>query len=82
MLGPLSFNLSLRDSFLTILFFNLLSTLPAGIMATMGPKTGMRQMILARYCFGYVCVESSGMNMLTVLGGISSLSQCCSTLPH
>lgn len=53
MLGPLVYNLSLRDSALVILFFNLLATSAAGILATIGPKTGMRQMIHARYSFGY-----------------------------
>lgn len=52
MLGPLAYGLGLRDSALTILFFNLLSTIPAGYLATLGPKTGMRQMIQARYSFG------------------------------
>lgn len=52
MLGPAVYELSLRDSALVILFFNLLSTIPAGYLATIGPKTGMRQMVQARYSFG------------------------------
>lgn len=52
MLGPLAYNLSLRDSALVILFFNLLATTAPGILATFGPKTGMRQMVHARYSFG------------------------------
>lgn len=58
MLGPLAYNLSFRNSVLVILFFNLLVTIAPGIMATFGPKTGMRQMIHARYSFGYVCYVS------------------------
>lgn len=52
MLGPLSYNLSLRDSSLVILFFCMLSTVPPAFLAILGPKTGMRQMIQARYSFG------------------------------
>ncbi|KAH0593586.1 hypothetical protein MHUMG1_08724 [Metarhizium humberi] len=52
MLGPLVHNLSLRDSALVIVFFNLLAAIAAGYLATFGPKTGMRQMIHARYSFG------------------------------
>lgn len=52
MLGPMGFNLGLRDSALVILFFNLLSTTIPGYLSTLGPKTGMRQMIQARYSFG------------------------------
>lgn len=54
MLGPLIYGLSLRDSSLVIIFFLLLSTIPPAYLATLGPKTGMRQMIQARYSFGYV----------------------------
>lgn len=53
MLGPLAYNLSLRDSALVILFFNLLASVAPAFLATFGPKTGMRQMIHARYSFGY-----------------------------
>lgn len=52
MLGP-AYGLGLRDSSLVILFFTLLvATLPA-YLGTLGPKTGMRQMIQARFSFGY-----------------------------
>lgn len=51
MIGPAS-GLSLRDSSLVILFFVLLTTLLPAYLATLGPKTGMRQMIQARYSFG------------------------------
>lgn len=54
MLGPLAFGLSLRDSSLVIIFFTLLTTIAPAYMGTLGPKTGMRQMIQARYAFGYV----------------------------
>ncbi|KAJ7240455.1 permease for cytosine/purines, uracil, thiamine, allantoin-domain-containing protein [Mycena rebaudengoi] len=52
-LGPIAYGLSLRDSCLIILFFNLLCCLPPGYLATWGPKLGLRQMVQARYSFGY-----------------------------
>jgi purine-cytosine permease-like protein len=46
---------------LVILFFTLLtSTLPA-YLSTLGPKTGMRQMIQARFSFGYVIKDPFGL---------------------
>ena len=59
MLGPAVYGLSLRDSSLVILFFSLLSTLAPGALAVLGPKTGMRQMIQARYSFGCVFPRQS-----------------------
>lgn len=50
----MSFGLNLRDSALIILFFILLSTIPVGYMCSWGPKTGMRQLVQARFSFGYV----------------------------
>ncbi|KAJ7037886.1 NCS cytosine-purine permease [Mycena alexandri] len=52
-LGPIAYGLSLRDSCLIILFFNLLCCLPPGYLSTWGPKLGLRQMVQARYSFGY-----------------------------
>ncbi|KAJ7073534.1 permease for cytosine/purines, uracil, thiamine, allantoin-domain-containing protein [Mycena belliarum] len=52
-LGPIAYGLSLRDSCLVILFFNLLCCLPPGYLSTWGPKLGLRQMVQARYSFGY-----------------------------
>lgn len=54
MLGPVICGLSLRDSAMVILAFSLLCTLPPAYFSTLGPKTGMRQMVQARYSFGYV----------------------------
>jgi len=51
MIGP-NFGLSLRDSFLIILFFILLTTTLPAYLSTLGPKIGMRQMVQARYSFG------------------------------
>lgn len=61
MLGPLVFELGLRDSSLIIIFFILLTTIPPAFMGLGGPKTGMRQMIQARYAFGWVVNLSSDL---------------------
>lgn len=51
MLGPV-YGLGIRDCALVILFFTLLTTFAPAYLATLGPKTGMRQMIQARYSWG------------------------------
>ncbi|KAK4122281.1 hypothetical protein N657DRAFT_672861 [Parathielavia appendiculata] len=51
MLAPI-YGLNLRDSSLVILFFTLLTTVLPAYLSTWGPKTGMRQMLQARYSFG------------------------------
>ena len=69
MAATLSFGLSLRAASLIILFFSLLCTIPVAYLATIGPRTGMRQMIQARYSFGYylVCVPVA-LNLATLTG--------------
>lgn len=52
-LGPTLFGLGLKESCLTILFFNLLSTLPVAYFAVFGPRLGLRQMTISRFSFGY-----------------------------
>ncbi|KAK5993075.1 Purine-cytosine permease fcyB [Cladobotryum mycophilum] len=69
MLGPLTYNLGLRDSALTILFFCLLSTIPPAYLSVLGPRTGMRQMIQARYSFGrYIVSIPVLLNLATMTG--------------
>lgn len=53
-MGPKYYGLSFRDSILVIIFIILLTTLAPAFLATLGPKTGMRQMIQARFSFGWV----------------------------
>ncbi|KIM74151.1 hypothetical protein PILCRDRAFT_828567 [Piloderma croceum F 1598] len=52
-LGPAVFGLGLRESCLVILFFNLLCCILPAYLTTWGPKLGLRQMVQARYSFGY-----------------------------
>ncbi|KAG6872097.1 hypothetical protein C0995_013021 [Termitomyces sp. Mi166 len=75
-LGPVVFGLGLRDTCLTILFFNLLCCIPPAYFTTWGPKLGMRQMIISRYSFGYYgiilpCIMNLiGMTGFSVLNSI------------
>jgi purine-cytosine permease-like protein len=52
MLGPALFGLDLKTSVLCIVFFTAMSCGPVAYLATNGPKTGMRQMVQARYALG------------------------------
>ncbi|KZT10370.1 NCS cytosine-purine permease [Laetiporus sulphureus 93-53] len=68
-LGPLLYGLSLRESCLVILFFNLLCNIPPAYLSTWGPKLGLRQLCQARYSFGYFgVIIMSCFNMATGLG--------------
>ncbi|KAF9564518.1 NCS cytosine-purine permease [Agrocybe pediades] len=68
-LGPVAFGLGLRDSCLTILFFNLLCCAAPAYFTTWGPKLGMRQMIISRYSFGYYgVILPCIMNLIGMIG--------------
>ncbi|KDQ13633.1 hypothetical protein BOTBODRAFT_175354 [Botryobasidium botryosum FD-172 SS1] len=71
-LGPLAFNLSLRDSILVIIGFNILgSALPAYI-ATFGAKLGLRQMCQSRFSFGYYgAILPTFLNLVAITGYLS-----------
>ncbi|KAK4495603.1 hypothetical protein PRZ48_012871 [Zasmidium cellare] len=69
MVGTLSYGLSLRDAALIILFFCMLCTVPTAYLATLGPKTGMRQMVQARFSFGYYLVSIPVILNLATLTG-------------
>ncbi|KAF7555281.1 hypothetical protein G7Z17_g2318 [Cylindrodendrum hubeiense] len=68
MLGPI-YGLGLRDCSLIIIFFTLLTTFLPAYLGTMGPKTGMRQMIQARFSFGrYLIAIPVLLNLATLTG--------------
>ncbi|KAF9731787.1 Purine-cytosine permease fcyB 4 [Paraphaeosphaeria minitans] len=71
MVGTLSFGLGLRDASLVILFFTLLSTVPVAYMCTWGPRTGMRQLIQARFVYGKYFVSLFILLNLATLTGFS-----------
>lgn len=52
-LGVTVFQLGLVDGVLTTIFINLLAITPVAFFSGFGAKTGLRQMILSRYYFGY-----------------------------
>ncbi|KAK6064468.1 NCS1 nucleoside transporter [Seiridium cupressi] len=52
-LATTTYALGWWDSFLCILFFNLLGGLLPGLAAVLGPKLGLRTMIIPRYFFGW-----------------------------
>ncbi|KII95691.1 hypothetical protein PLICRDRAFT_96749 [Plicaturopsis crispa FD-325 SS-3] len=69
MVGTLDYGLSLRDSSLVILFFAALCTIIPAYLSTLGPKTGLRQMIQARYTFGlYGISVVILLNLATITG--------------
>ncbi|CAA7268419.1 unnamed protein product [Cyclocybe aegerita] len=68
-LGPVIFGLGLRDTCLTILFFNLLCCAFPSYLLTWGPQLGMRQMIISRYSFGYYgVIIPCVMNLIGMIG--------------
>ncbi len=68
MLGP-QLQLSLRDCSLIILFFSLLTAALPIYLGTLGPKTGLRQMVQARYSFGrYLVSVPVVLNLATLTG--------------
>ncbi|KAF3066351.1 Purine-cytosine permease fcyB [Daldinia childiae] len=68
MLGP-TYGLSLRDCSLVILFFCILTAAIPAYLGTLGPKTGLRQMIQARFSFGrYLVSVPVILNLATLTG--------------
>lgn len=52
MLGTFIFGLNLRDASLIIIFLTMTCSLVVAFLSVLGPKTGLRQLIQARYSFG------------------------------
>ncbi|KAI0487582.1 permease for cytosine/purines, uracil, thiamine, allantoin-domain-containing protein [Xylaria cf. heliscus] len=68
MLGP-TYGLGLRDCTLVIVFFCILTAAMPAYLGTLGPKTGLRQMIQARYSFGrYIISVPAILNLATLTG--------------
>ncbi len=53
-LASQAFFLGFWDSLAVIVVFNILGTLPPAIFSTLGPRTGLRQMTISRFAFGWV----------------------------
>ncbi|KAF8898130.1 NCS cytosine-purine permease [Gymnopilus junonius] len=68
-LGPVVFQLGLRDSCLVILLFNLFCTIFPAYFSTWGAHLGMRQMTLSRYTFGYYgVIIPCILNLIGIIG--------------
>ncbi|TIC99885.1 Purine-cytosine permease fcyB [Colletotrichum higginsianum] len=68
-LATAQFGLSLRDASLVIIFFALLTSVPPAFMGIAGSYTGLRQLVQARYSFGYYLVSIPLLlNAATVTG--------------
>ncbi|KAM0810457.1 hypothetical protein AB5N19_10806 [Seiridium cardinale] len=69
MLATLSFGMGLRDASLTILFFSLLCCVPPAFLGCGGYKTGLRQLVQARYSWGlYMLTLPLLLNAATITG--------------
>ncbi|WOO82974.1 Purine-cytosine permease fcyB [Vanrija pseudolonga] len=69
MLAQAFFTLTLRSAVICIVVFNILGAACVGFIATLGPQTGMRTMVITRYSVGYVGASIfSIFNILTQLG--------------
>ncbi|KAF8639474.1 hypothetical protein AX17_001494 [Amanita inopinata Kibby_2008] len=67
--GPAFFKLGLRDSLLVILFVDLIVFIVPAYFAIFGPKLGMRNMVHARYSWGYYAVLiPSVLNAISMQG--------------
>ena len=68
-LEPSLFDLGWWDSFLCILFFNIIGSIPPALMATFGPKLGLRDMVIPRYSFGWYPAKVIALvNLLNQIG--------------
>jgi hypothetical protein len=52
-LGLGLFKLGWWDLFLSLLFFNLIGTIPPSYIVTLGPKLGPRTIVISRFSFGW-----------------------------
>ena len=69
LVGTLFQGLSLQAASLTILFFTLFAAIPPSALGTLGPQTGMRQIVQARYSFGlYAIFIVAFFNLATTVG--------------
>jgi len=63
------FGLGFTDAVLTILFFEIFSNIFVSYFSTFGPKSGLRQMTVSRYSFGwYGNKVMAAFNVLSCLG--------------
>ena len=61
------FGLGFVEAVLTIIFVNTLGVTAVGFYSTLGPKFGLRQMVLGRYWFGYHPVKICTSDACTLI---------------
>jgi NCS1 nucleoside transporter family len=81
------FELGFWDSVIAIILFNILGALPVAFFSTLGPRLGLRQMIISRFSFGWVgaaimalfnvaaCIGWSAVNIIVSGQLIEALSR-------
>ncbi|KAL4876527.1 permease for cytosine/purines, uracil, thiamine, allantoin-domain-containing protein [Aspergillus karnatakaensis] len=74
MVGTFVMGMSLRDASLVILFFNMICTIPPAYFSTFGSRTGLRQMLHARFTFGYYIVSLIVLLNLCTIAGFGVIS--------
>ncbi len=63
------FGLGFWDGVGAIILFNILGALPVAFFSTMGPKLGLRQMVVSRFSFGWVgAILMSIFNVIATIG--------------
>ena len=71
-LGPAVFKLSLYNSFITIIIFNILGIIPVAAIACFGPASGLRTMVFSRYSWGYYGASIMAvLNVITAFGWLA-----------
>ncbi|GAA5894492.1 hypothetical protein JCM6882_004834 [Rhodosporidiobolus microsporus] len=90
-LGNSIWGMGATDACLTILFFNLLTTLPVAVFSTWGKSTGLRQMMIGRFSFGpwtilfpilLNCLACIGWSTINTIVGASALKAVSASTAH
>jgi purine-cytosine permease-like protein len=82
-LGQSLFFLGFVDAILVVIFFNLIGIIPVCYFSSMGPRFGLRQMVLSRFWFGWYGVKLIAVfNILACVGWSSVNSIVGAQLIH
>ncbi|GAA5823276.1 hypothetical protein JCM11251_007547 [Rhodosporidiobolus azoricus] len=90
-LGNSIWGMGATDACLTILFFNLLTTIPVALFSTWGKSSGLRQMMIGRFSFGpwtiffpilLNCLACIGWSTINTIVGASALQAVSASPDH
>lgn len=73
-LGPTAFGMGLSTTILCIIGFTILGCFTTAFCAILGPKLGLRQMVISRFSFGWW-----GAVVLSLLNIITQVCKSCKT---